>query len=112
MKAKLRYAIKLVANMDNALRFHRDTLGLSLRFQSPEWSEFATDGVTPALHPPLEKSPTGKVEPRFVIEDLKEVYENREKMGIEFTSEPKPLHGVILADIVDGDGARCSLREE
>jgi len=105
----LHSADKTIASLD------RDVIavtGLSLRFQSPEWSEFATDGVTPALHPPLEKSPTGKVEPRFVIEDLKEVYENREKMGIEFTSEPKPLHGVILADIVDGDGARCSLREE
>jgi len=112
MKAKLRYAIKFVANMDNAVRFHRDTLGLPLRFQSPEWSEFATDGVTLALHPASGKNPAGKVELGYVTQDLKEVYANREEIGIEFTSEPKPLHGVLLADIVDSEGARCGLGEE
>jgi hypothetical protein len=62
--------------------------------------------------PASAKNPAGKVELGYVTKDLKEVYANREKMGIEFTSEPKPLHGMLLADIVDSEGARCSLGEE
>ncbi|MEQ1863077.1 MAG: hypothetical protein ABL996_00330 [Micropepsaceae bacterium] len=42
MHARLTYVIEFVAEMDAAVRFHRDTLGLKLKFQSPEWSEFAT----------------------------------------------------------------------
>ena len=39
---KLTYAIKYVADMDRAVAFHRDVLGLALKFQSPFWTEFAT----------------------------------------------------------------------
>src|ERR1700687_4093451 len=81
MKAKLSYAIKFVANMDEAVRFHRDILGLPLKFQSPEWSEFATESVTLALHTASEKNPAGKVELGYVTKDLKEVYANREAIG-------------------------------
>jgi catechol 2,3-dioxygenase-like lactoylglutathione lyase family enzyme len=40
-EAQLRYVIKFVANMDKAVKFHRDVLGLKLKFQSPGWSESA-----------------------------------------------------------------------
>ena len=43
---KLAYAIKYVAVMDKAVAFHRDTLGLMLKFLSPEWSEFLTGETT------------------------------------------------------------------
>jgi hypothetical protein len=39
MTTTLTYAIKYVSSMENAVRFHRDQLGLSLRFESPHWSE-------------------------------------------------------------------------
>src|SRR5678816_3678782 len=47
---RLSYAIKYVADMARAIAFHRDVLGLPLKFQSPEWSEFATGQTTLALH--------------------------------------------------------------
>ena len=37
---RLRYVIKFVADMDKAVRFRRDVLGLKLKFESPGWSEF------------------------------------------------------------------------
>jgi len=40
----LRYAIK-------AVKFYRDVLGLTVKFESPGWSEFATGETTLALHP-------------------------------------------------------------
>jgi catechol 2,3-dioxygenase-like lactoylglutathione lyase family enzyme len=59
---KLTYVIKFVANMDAAVKFYRDNLGLPLKFHSPGWSEFATGDTTLALHPASEKNPPGKVE--------------------------------------------------
>ena len=32
---QLRYAIKFVADMDKAVKFHRDVLGLKVKFESP-----------------------------------------------------------------------------
>jgi len=48
---RLSHLIKFVADMDKAVVFHRDTLGLTLKFQSPGWSEFATGETALALHP-------------------------------------------------------------
>jgi hypothetical protein len=112
MEAKLTYAIKFVADMDRAVRFHRDTLGLALKFQSPEWSEFATGPVTLALHLANEKNPAGGVELGFAAKGLKGIYEQRQKNGIRFTAEPKPLHGILLANFLDSEGAECSLSDD
>ena len=48
---RLNYAIKFVSDMDAGVRFYRDTLGLTLRWASPFWSEFETGETTLALHP-------------------------------------------------------------
>jgi lactoylglutathione lyase len=39
---KLRYVIKFVADMNRAVKFYRDVLGLGLKFESPGSSEFVT----------------------------------------------------------------------
>jgi len=56
---KLSYVIKFVADMNRAVKFYRDVLGLDLKFESPGWSEFATGETTLALHPASEKIPRG-----------------------------------------------------
>jgi hypothetical protein len=43
---QLRYVIKFVADMDKAVKFHRDLLGLKLKFESPGWSQFVTGETT------------------------------------------------------------------
>ena len=37
-----RVVIKFVADMDKAVKFYRDVLGLKVKFESPGWSEFVT----------------------------------------------------------------------
>ena len=59
MQARLTYVMKFVADMEKAVAFYRDTLGLPLKFQSPGWSEFATGEVTLALHPARDGKPAG-----------------------------------------------------
>ena len=56
---QLKYAIKFVADMDKAVKFYRDVVGLTLKFESPGWSEFVTGETTLALHPASDKNPAG-----------------------------------------------------
>ena len=65
---KFRYAIKLVADMDKAVKFYRDVLGLKVKFESAGWSEFVTGETT------LAKNPAGKVELGFIVADVEAFY--------------------------------------
>ena len=50
---RVNYAIVFVSDMKRSVSFYRDVVGLPLKFESPGWSEFATDGATLALHDAL-----------------------------------------------------------
>jgi catechol 2,3-dioxygenase-like lactoylglutathione lyase family enzyme len=106
---RLSYAIKYVSDMDQAVAFYRDKLGLDLKFHSPFWSEFATGDTVLALHPASEDKAAGSVELGFAVDDLGQFYARREQLGIEFTREPKEMHGIHIAGIRDADGAPVSL---
>lgn len=47
---KLRYVTLFVSDMERSVAFYRDVLGWPLKCQSPERTEFATEGTTLALH--------------------------------------------------------------
>ncbi|MGI9516973.1 MAG: VOC family protein [Pirellulaceae bacterium] len=47
---RINYSIVLVSDMARSVKYYRDTLGIPLKFESPEWTEFKTDGATLALH--------------------------------------------------------------
>ena len=100
---KLNYAIKFVADMDKAVAFHRDVLGLMLKFQSPEWSEFLTD-TTLALHAALEHNQAGKVQLGFNADDLAAFYAAREAKCVTFTDPPRDVHGHSIARFLDSGG--------
>src|SRR3974377_619219 len=101
---KLTYAIKFVKDMDQAVRFHREVLGLELKFQSSEWSEFSTGDVTLALHPASEANPAGRVGFGSSAKGLEVLYPKREQNKIRFLSPPKPLHGALLASFAGSEG--------
>src|SRR6476646_4140386 len=69
-RMRLNYAIKFVADMDKAVAFYRDSLGLELKFASPFWSEFATGETTLALHPASAENPAGGVQLGFTVDSL------------------------------------------
>ena len=106
---QLTYAIKFVADMDRAVAFHRDTLGLTLKFQTPGWSEFDTGATTLALHIASDRNPAGAVELGYTTQDLKALYAARTENGITFIEPPHDLHGSLLATFRDSEGAECSL---
>src|SRR5580704_6800011 len=106
---KLSYVIKFVADMNRAVKFYRDVLGLDLKFASPGWSEFATGETTLALHAASEKNPAGSVELGYAVDDLQAFYTARETSGVRFTEAPRPLHGSTLATFLDCEDAECSI---
>lgn len=57
--AKFAYTIVFVSDMARSVAFYRDLIGVPLKFESPDWSEFSTAGCTLALH----KSAGGIVSP-------------------------------------------------
>jgi lactoylglutathione lyase len=119
---KLGVVMITVSDMDRSVRFYRDVLGLPLRFQSPDWSEFETEAVTLALHGggvPCAEAPhhgppvAGTVSTGWQVEDLDAVYAALKAKGVPFVMEPttREEEGIRLALFRDPDGCVLSLAE-
>ena len=109
MAMKLAYAIHFVADMDRAVAFYRDTIGLTLKFSSPGWTEFSTGSTTLALHPASNENPPGTTHLGLHADDIAGAHRALASKDVRFTREPTPQHGITLAEFVDPDGARVSL---
>lgn len=110
MSTKLAHAIEFVADMDRAVKFYRDVIGLPLKFQSPEWSEFATGETTLSLHPASEGKPAGSIELGFTVDDLTRFHQEMSTKGVRFSMPPtKQDYGRMLAQFVDSEGAHSSV---
>ena len=119
---KVNYAIVFVGDMKRAVSFYRDVLGLPLKFESPMWTEFATDGATLALHvsetssPDEENSqhlpPAGSCRPGLSVPNLDEFHKRMVENNVPCAQEPKDVFGARLAQYVDPDGLTISVGEE
>ena len=116
---RVNYAIVFVSDMTRAVRFYRDTLGLPLRFESPHWTEFATDGATLALHdaggasPQSSSSPprAGFCRPGFQVPDLDVFHRRMMAHAVLCVQEPKDVFGTRVAQYADPDGLVFSVGE-
>ena len=107
---KLNYVIKYVGDMDRAVKFYRDVLGLPLKFESPGWSEFATGETTLALHPASQMNPAGAVELGFSVADIQTFHKEMVARDVQFSMPPtKQDFGGLLAQFVDSEGGHCSV---
>lgn len=109
MTTRLLHVIRYVADMDAAVAFYRDTLGLTLRYATPHWSEFDTGATTLALHPASDAFPAGSCRIGFGVEDIDAFHATHAGKDVTFTRPPTDLHGHKLAAFLDADGAECSL---
>jgi lactoylglutathione lyase len=110
---KLVYAIVFASNMDRSVAFYRDVLGLTVKFASPEWTEFATEGTTLALHPATlpnpdsslpTKTPAGRCQLGFGTDDIDLFHTQMLTQGVPCIQPPKAEHGTTLAVYADPDG--------
>ena len=117
---RVSYAIVFVSDMKRSVAFYRDVIGLPLKFDSPEWSEFATEGATFALHrseasgSPEEESelPAGRCRPGLSVRDLDEFHSRMIEHQVICTQQPKDLFGSKIAQYLDPDGLAISVSEE
>jgi predicted enzyme related to lactoylglutathione lyase len=117
---RVSYAIVFVSDMPRSVAFYRDVFGLPLRFESPEWTEFATEGATLALHasgapaPGKGNSPqnaAGMCRPGLTVPNLDDFHARMIEHGVPCLQEPTDEVGVRLAQYADPDGLAISVSE-
>lgn len=106
---QLAYLIEFVADMDRAVAFYRDRLGLPLKFQSPEWSEFSTGETTFVLQPASEDHPAGRLQAGFTVPDIHQFYGEAGAKGVEFAMPPTAQEFGTIALIRDSEGTLASV---
>jgi lactoylglutathione lyase len=116
---RVNYAIVFVSDMGRSVSFYRDSLGLPLRFESPHWTEFATEGATLALHL-AESTPSmsadagsraGSCRPGLSVPTLDEFHRRLMKHNVRCLQEPKDVFGSRVAQYADPDGLTISVGE-
>ena len=118
---RVNYAIAFVSDMKRSVAFYRDVLGLPLRFESPGWTEFATEGATLALHVSKE-APRDEVEPQdappgrwrsgFQVPDLEAFHQRMVENQVPCVEAPRAVFGARVAQYRDPDGLVFSVGEE
>jgi len=109
MSTALVYAIKFVADMNAAVAFHCDRLGLKLRFSSPEWSEFDSGTTTLALHRASAEHPDGTYQLGFRVTDVDRFCADCAAQGVSVVQPPTDLHGHRIAKLRYPDGSEFSV---
>jgi lactoylglutathione lyase len=116
MFKQIDYTMVVVSDMDRSVEFYRDRLGIPLKFQSPEWTEFQTGTTTLALHgggvvpaTPPAGDPTkqaGSCSIGFNVTDVDKTFEELKARGIRFVMPPtqREGEGIKLAVCIDPDG--------
>lgn len=120
-QVRVNYAIVFVSDMQRSVAFYRDVCGLPLRFDSPQWSEFATEGATLALHASdaltaadtgTDTGAPGRCRPGLCVPDLEMFHARMIEQNVPCTQQPKDLFGERLAQYLDPDGLAISVSEE
>ena len=99
-----------VADMDRAVAFYRDVLGLTPGYISPYWSDFRLGDIRIGLHPPMEGStpPYGIYKKGWFLGiEVESVSALREKLlasGATVLSEFHQTPSGTVFDFSDPDG--------
>jgi rhodanese-related sulfurtransferase/extradiol dioxygenase family protein len=109
MTAKLAHVIAFVDDIEDAIGFYRDHLGLTPRSVSPSWVEFDTGATTLALHIADQHNPSGTTSASFAVRDVGELHRKLTTRGLKFRREPIVQHGQQLAELLGPGGARIGL---
>jgi lactoylglutathione lyase len=100
------YFMLMVADMSRALRFYTETFAVSVRFSSPQWSEFEAAGATVALHHGGGGAGDTETGLGFEVADLRAALDRAVSVGGRVTRAPRdrPAEGIHLAQLADTEG--------
>jgi len=117
---RVNYQIVYVSNMLRSITFYRDVLGIPLKFESPGWTEFATEGATLVLHaaeaPAVrEEGPrklrAGRCSAGFAVPSLADFHKQMLESKVPCLQEPTRIFGAWVAQYEDPDGLAISVGE-
>jgi len=123
MFKQMDYTMVVVSDMQRSVEFYRDKLGIPLKFQSPDWTEFQTGTTTLALHGggvvPAERpawDPTkqaGSCSIGFNVPDVDKTFEELKAKGIRFVMAPTQREGdgIKLSVCLDPDGLPIAIAQ-
>ena len=122
MFKQIDYTMVIVSDMNRSVEFYRDKLGIPLKFESPEWTEFQTGATTLALHGGgITEAPRGGGSEKaagtcsigFNVPDLDKTYEELRARGVNFVMPPteRDGQGIRLAICSDPDGLPISFAQ-
>ena len=115
---KLSYVILFVSDMERSVAFYRDVLGWPLKCQSPERTEFATEGTTLALQYASKPSGAAAVQGDLAgrcqlglwVEDVEAFHQEMVANGVLCIQPPtEGAFGAKLAVYADPDGLPFSV---
>jgi len=115
---RIAYAFVYVSDMDGSVAFYRDVLGWPLKCQSPERTEFATEGMTLALHYASKPSGAAAVQGEMAgrcqlglwVDDVEAFQQNMVARGTLYIQPPtEGAFGAKLAVYADPDGLPFSV---
>lgn len=109
MSIELKYVIANVSDLAAAVAFWRDTVGLKLKLQTPEWAEFDTGTTRLALQPASPANPAGTWQPGLRVPDLATKRSELSSRGVNVGAAPQVEHGFLLSLFIGPDGAPASL---
>ncbi len=97
-----------VHDIERAIAFYRDDLGLPLMKQGSFGAEFLEDephlGVHPAIHPDARALVGRHTGVTFHVPNLLEFCDRLRERGVRFLAEPAQQHWGIMAMVSDPDG--------
>ncbi len=115
------YVMVVVSDMKRSISFYRDQLGVPLKFETADWTEFQTGTTTLALHgggkpqasskgDPHGKSEAGTCSIGFTVDDVAKTFEALKAKGVKFIMPPtqREGEGIKLAVCADPDGLPIS----
>jgi predicted enzyme related to lactoylglutathione lyase len=93
-------------DMDRAVAFYRDGVGLSISFTSPDWSELTAAGATVALHGGGTSTEPRQTGLGFEVDSLEEAVEHAVAAGGSIVVPPadRAGEGILLAMVADPEG--------
>jgi methylmalonyl-CoA/ethylmalonyl-CoA epimerase len=105
-----------VTDVDRAIAFYRDTLGMKLLFQVPNMGFFACDGVRLMITGSEKPAEQGAVI-YFKVPDIRQAFESLAQRGAPFDTDPHlvarmPDHELWMAFFRDPDRNLLALMSE
>lgn len=106
-------AMVLVGDMDRALAFYRDLLGLQIEAEEEDWAVFA-EGVGLMMSPeplPPDALALNAVVLTFCVDDIEGAYQELTGHGVAFLMAPTAAAGGMVATLRDPDGNLLQLMQ-